>query len=229
VARDAAGGMGGAETNVMSKRARRPVRINRFDNITVNAHGRTELWLAASFASSWFRDALVEAQRSKGDIDARRRGILFAVCFVESYLLEWTRDLVGPVISRSTFQSAEWASARGGNSSSKRWRSRLAGVHRPRGVSGRVGPCERKTRTHRRPSHPRIIFETWSPICPYVSWPILCEVYTRLLGRPYTTNAGKDVHVRVKKVDQPEVTMIGSWGAHERVSVKRSGAKGINR
>jgi hypothetical protein len=96
VARDAAGGMGGAETNVMSKRARRPVRINRFDNITVNAHGRTELWLAASFASSWFRDALVEAQRSKGDMDARRRGILFAVCFVESYLLEWTRDLVGP-------------------------------------------------------------------------------------------------------------------------------------
>jgi hypothetical protein len=43
-----------------------------------------------------------------------------------------------------------------------------------------------------------------------------------IIGRPYTTNAGKDVHVRVKRVDNAEVTMIRSWTAHERVSVKRS-------
>ena len=38
---------------------------------------------------------------------------------------------------------------------------------------------------------------------------------------PYTTNAGKDVHVRVRRVDNDEVTMIRSWGAHERVAVRR--------
>ena len=34
-----------------------------------------------------------------------------------------------------------------------------------------------------------------------------------VIGRPYTTNMGKDVHVRVKRVDNAEVTMIRSWGA----------------
>jgi len=42
-----------------------------------------------------------------------------------------------------------------------------------------------------------------------------------IIGRPYTTNAGRDVHVRVRRVDNAEVTMMRSWGAHERVSVKR--------
>jgi hypothetical protein len=42
-----------------------------------------------------------------------------------------------------------------------------------------------------------------------------------VIGRPYTTNAGKDVHVRVKRVDQSEVTEIRSWGAHERLAVRR--------
>jgi hypothetical protein len=35
-----------------------------------------------------------------------------------------------------------------------------------------------------------------------------------VIGRPYTTNAGKDVHVRVKRVDNAEVTMIRPWGAY---------------
>jgi hypothetical protein len=43
-----------------------------------------------------------------------------------------------------------------------------------------------------------------------------------IIGRPYTTNAGKDVHVRVKKVDQADVTEIRTRGAHERVSVRRT-------
>lgn len=29
-----------------------------------------------------------------------------------------------------------------------------------------------------------------------------------IIGRPYTTNAGKDAHARVRKVDQPDVTEI---------------------
>ena len=42
-----------------------------------------------------------------------------------------------------------------------------------------------------------------------------------IVSRPYTSNAGKDAHVRVKKVGQPEVTEIRTWGAHERVAVRR--------
>ena len=60
--------------------------------------------------------------------------------------------------------------------------------------------------------------------------PMLLQVGDRLIddtgeyeiaGRPYTTNAGKDVHVRVRRVDNAEVTMIRTYAAHERVSVKR--------
>jgi len=45
------------------------------------------------------------------------------------------------------------------------------------------------------------------------------------LGRPFTTAGGKAAHARVKKVSQPDVTEIRSWGAHERVSVKRATAE----
>ena len=46
-----------------------------------------------------------------------------------------------------------------------------------------------------------------------------------VIGRPYTTNAGKDVHVRVKRVENAEVTEIRTWAAHERISVKRTTAE----
>jgi hypothetical protein len=42
-----------------------------------------------------------------------------------------------------------------------------------------------------------------------------------VVGRPYTTAAGKNAHLRVQRVDNPDVTMIRSWGAHERVAVRR--------
>jgi hypothetical protein len=41
--------------------------------------------------------------------------------------------------------------------------------------------------------------------------------------QPPTSNAGKDAHVRVKRVDNAEVTMIRSWSAHERIAVKEDG------
>ena len=41
-------------------------------------------------------------------------------------------------------------------------------------------------------------------------------------GRPFTTAGGKTAHARVEKVKQPDVTEIRSWGAHERVAVKRT-------
>src|SRR4051812_27749577 len=47
------------------------------------------------FAPSWFADALHEARTGgDGDIHARRREILFAVCCAESYLYEWTYALL---------------------------------------------------------------------------------------------------------------------------------------
>jgi len=48
------------------------------------------LWLHATFAPAWFQDA--QRESALPGIDARRHEILFAVCFIESYLLEWTRD-----------------------------------------------------------------------------------------------------------------------------------------
>ena len=48
-------------------------------------------WSSFSFAQDWFEDALREAQTGKGH-NSRRREIVFAVCCVESYLIEWLRD-----------------------------------------------------------------------------------------------------------------------------------------
>jgi hypothetical protein len=48
-----------------------------------------------------------------------------------------------------------------------------------------------------------------------------------VIGRPYTTpNMGKDVHIRVRRLENAEVTMIRTWSAHERVAVKRSSELG---
>jgi hypothetical protein len=41
-----------------------------------------------------------------------------------------------------------------------------------------------------------------------------------VVSRPYTSNAGKNADARVKKIGQPEVTEIRTWGAHERISAK---------
>jgi hypothetical protein len=49
------------------------------------------VWISSSFARNWYEDALREARTGK-DFNARRREIVFAVCFVESYLFESVRD-----------------------------------------------------------------------------------------------------------------------------------------
>jgi hypothetical protein len=46
-----------------------------------------------------------------------------------------------------------------------------------------------------------------------------------VIGRPYTTNGGKDARVRVQKVGKPGGTEIRIWRAHERVSLKRASAE----
>jgi hypothetical protein len=43
-----------------------------------------------------------------------------------------------------------------------------------------------------------------------------------VIGRPYTTNAGENAHVRVQRVDKPGATETRMWGAYEKVSVRRA-------
>ena len=51
------------------------------------------VWISENFAQKWFADALHEAQSGK-DFDSTRREIVFAVCFIESYIFEWVRSIV---------------------------------------------------------------------------------------------------------------------------------------
>lgn len=63
---------------------------------TVNAGGGDDnhsCWTAAPFAEDWYLDALNEARTDNG-YNSRRREILFAACFAESYLFEWIRKIV---------------------------------------------------------------------------------------------------------------------------------------
>ena len=55
--------------------------------------GDATLWLSSTFAPNWFEDATQEAKNEQGRSGLRRE-IIFAVCAVESYLVEWARDQV---------------------------------------------------------------------------------------------------------------------------------------
>jgi len=50
-----------------------------------------------------------------------------------------------------------------------------------------------------------------------------------VVGRPQTSAAGKNAHVRVRLVEQPTVTGTRLWGAHEHINVKRATAEEGNR
>ena len=41
------------------------------------------------------------------------------------------------------------------------------------------------------------------------------------VGRPYTTACGKTVHVRLLRLGKPVATELRTWGADERVSLRR--------
>lgn len=55
--------------------------------------GIPTVWLSDNFAQDWFADALLEARIGK-DHNARRREIILAACFAESYIFEWVRRKV---------------------------------------------------------------------------------------------------------------------------------------
>ena len=43
-----------------------------------------------------------------------------------------------------------------------------------------------------------------------------------VIGKPFSTGAGKVVHVRVRRVGRTDWTDLRTWEAHETVSVRRS-------
>ena len=47
--------------------------------------------------------------------------------------------------------------------------------------------------------------------------------------RPYISPGGKNVHARVRRMDQPATAEDRTWGAHERINVKRTPAEEGNR
>jgi hypothetical protein len=48
----------------------------------------------------------------------------------------------------------------------------------------------------------------------------------RVVGRPYTTAAGKVARVRVELDGQPQIHEIRAWSAHERIAERRVGKEG---
>jgi hypothetical protein len=46
-----------------------------------------------------------------------------------------------------------------------------------------------------------------------------------IIGRPYASAAGKIASARVRKIGQVDVTEIRTWGAHERIAVRRATAE----
>ena len=47
-----------------------------------------------------------------------------------------------------------------------------------------------------------------------------------VVGRPYTIGGGKNARVRVQRLGRSESRELRTWGAHEKVSVKRASAEG---
>ena len=41
-----------------------------------------------------------------------------------------------------------------------------------------------------------------------------------VVGRPFTTAGGKNAHARVRKVSQPGLTDLPTWGAHKKIRVR---------
>lgn len=48
------------------------------------------VWQSDNYAEDWYRDAMAEVC-SGGNYNARRREIIFATCFAESFIFEWAR------------------------------------------------------------------------------------------------------------------------------------------
>jgi hypothetical protein len=46
-----------------------------------------------------------------------------------------------------------------------------------------------------------------------------------IIARPYASAAGKIASARVRRIGQTDVTELRTWGAHERIAVRRATAE----
>ena len=69
------------------------IHLSRLKRIPGFSAASVKVWAYYNFSHEWFDDALNEAQNGRNH-NARRREIIFAVCFAESYIFEWVRDEV---------------------------------------------------------------------------------------------------------------------------------------
>jgi len=83
-------------------------------------------------------------------------------------------------------------------------------------------PRPEKKREENKPASARAAEQRVLPMQLQIGDRLVDETGTwEVASRPYTTNAGKDAHIRIKKVGRPDVTEIRIWGEHERVAVRR--------
>jgi hypothetical protein len=69
--------------------------------------------ITASFARYWLDDALIEAKKESSR-DSKRREIVFAVCFAETYIFEWVRNKFFPKDIEGLFHCFTTPSEKGG-------------------------------------------------------------------------------------------------------------------
>jgi hypothetical protein len=83
-------------------------------------------------------------------------------------------------------------------------------------------PRPEKKREENKPASARAAEQRVLPMQLQIGDRLVDETGTwEVASRPYTTNAGKDAHIRIKKIGRPDVTEIRIWGEHERVAVRR--------
>jgi len=101
------------------------LHVSVSENVQAGDQVEVLRWAAASFACEWFTDALKEAREGR-DRNSRRREIVFAVCFMESYLFEWVRDEIHGVRIDTLTQFFPAEDRRGIR---ERWKEVLKALH----------------------------------------------------------------------------------------------------
>ena len=96
------------------------------------ASPKPELWVSENYARDWYQDALDEAHPGSGP-DARRREILFATCFAESFIIEWARNKLTVKPINSLIRKVDGCSLR------KKWETVLQELH----GGGKIKKCPR--------------------------------------------------------------------------------------
>lgn len=79
------------ENNKENSEKREPITLKPQSVTSRSVVSLAGFWVLANFAQAWLKDAIKEALVKKNR-DSLRREIVFSVCFVESYLVEWLRD-----------------------------------------------------------------------------------------------------------------------------------------